>query len=100
MLGALQWSTLNQYQSCWLCFQQFQTAGGSPSVTEKVLDFISWLIQTSRRDPATVIARELADPLMFGFNISISNRVLFLICSAMFIVQQPVALSWSLHIVL
>ncbi|KAK3883152.1 hypothetical protein Pcinc_012511 [Petrolisthes cinctipes] len=71
----------------------------------KVLEFLTWLADSTNRAPATVLAHHaaLSDPLLLGFNIKVSERPLSLLRmgiragTAPHRAQTP---SWSLHRVL
>ena len=78
MIRALRPSSMRQYKSCWRRFKDFMEINSKGLTDSTVLDFLSWLANVGNRAPATITAHyaALADPLWFGANIRIEERVL------------------------
>lgn len=106
MLKAHRPSTVRQYESCWRRFQDFlrRHAIGTISAST-ILDFLTWLADSTNRAPATVSAHyaALADPLRFGMGIRVPQRALSLLMKGISSSREPrrqPVLAWSLHRVL
>ncbi|KAK3886844.1 hypothetical protein Pcinc_009030 [Petrolisthes cinctipes] len=106
MLRAHRQSSVRQYESCWKRFQDFLRRHPSRVISEDtVLEFLTWLADSTNRAPATVLAHHaaLSDPLLLGFNIKVSERPLSLLRMGIRAGTAPhraQAPSWSLHRVL
>ena len=106
MLRAHRPSSVRQYESCWRRFQDYLQRHGIESVSAStVLDFLTWLADSTNRAPATVSTHyaALADPLRFGLGIRVPQRALSLLLKGISSSREPrrqPVLSWSLHRVL
>ncbi|KAK3886697.1 hypothetical protein Pcinc_009163 [Petrolisthes cinctipes] len=106
MLRAHRQSSVRQYESCRKRFQDFLRRHPSRVISEDtVLEFLTWLADSTNRAPATVLAHHaaLSDPLLLGFNIKVSERPLSLLRMGIRAGTAPhraQAPSWSLHRVL
>ncbi|XP_076065921.1 uncharacterized protein LOC143039577 [Oratosquilla oratoria] len=106
MLRAHRPSSVRQYESCWRRFQDFLRRHAIVTISAStVLDFLSWLADTTNRAPATISAHyaALADPLYFGMNITVPQRARNLLMKGIRASREPrrqPVLAWSLHRVL
>lgn len=105
MIKALRPSSIRQYESCWRRFQSFMESNGKDLTASTILDFLSWLANVGNRAPATISAHyaALVDPLWFGADIRVDERVLRLLMKgirANIIPGPRTSPKWSLHKVL
>ena len=103
MLGAHRPSSVRQYESCWKRFQDYLRRQNLQSVSEgTVLDFLTWLAESTNRAPATVMGHyaALADPLYFALGIKVPERTLKLFKRGLRAGAAPSRAptpAWSLH---
>ena len=106
MLIAHRPSSVRQYESCWRRFQDYLRGHDVRTVSPNtVLDFLTWLADSTNRTRATVSAHHaaLADPLHFGMDIQVPQRALSLVLKGIGASREPKrppVLAWSLHRVL
>ena len=99
-------STSRQYQSSWVAFQDFVRRQALTWVSEAVVyDFLSGLFHARGRAASTITTylAGLADPLLFGFGLSVRGRVLDLMRRSFHLRRpppRPRLVRWSLRRVL
>lgn len=72
-------SQVQQDESCWRRFQNYLWCHSVEIIsTDTVLDFLTWLADSTNRTPANVLAHYavLADLLCFDFRIQVLDRAL------------------------
>ena len=92
ILAAFRPSTIRQYESHWKAFQSFLREKGAPLVTNSIiLEFLSYLAHFKGRSPSNIATHlaALADPLKFGWDITLEKRTLTLLKRGVFHQNPP-----------
>ena len=99
-------STTKQYEYCWNRFQDWLKEKSVKRLTTgKVLQFLSFLVESKGLSPRTTISYKnaLYLPLFYGFNISTKSKPFSLLINSQFIKHPPnkkLLPQWSLNKVL